>query len=761
MGISNENFLDQYVEVDQYSDITLSDSRVTFSTIRRKAISRVNRDYGVGFFEGSWEQRYEFRISAVDSYGQVDVWGVNNQDQALNKSYGDRDPCMKSVVSYSSNVFYQYMYNADTNWASGSSTYSLNTVTFVTMVYTKDGGTNNTGELVAHTCTGNYFGEGGSSLTSTVTLNFTVGTIDFPAMRYVYGLSGQLHASSTQDITGYTQNLNLGATAANYPDTVGSDSGWTNPANSIDSDTTTYTYQEFTSGDDDNYRVDWDSDPLPYASGIKFKVGITDETDINIDVEVDTTSSSFDTEFDNYYTLDANDNSYSVIFNSGTKYLVEDIDFIVDLPGGEATTDVRIYDIYAIAFKPDAVTLSSPADTITNQSISGTLSWTSPRTGGANTVDIYLRATDNSFVDGDRVTVGGSHALVSYNYSGLSPNTAYYWKITSINSDGSTDSAIRSFTTAAAAGQAITPDPIDTATEVDATDLLGWTNGANTTTVNVYLNTFSPPTTQVSTGTLITSFDPNIDYENTYYWRIDSVNIASDITTGTIWSFTTSDYPILKKYYQIERSDKDSPSNTVIIAQYLEGSDVVNYIPDNVGTSTISFNEDPSLLPDGIYCYSVIAYYSNGDSCITESEPSECYEIQVIDGEFVAYPSRDIYELSLTLVAGGKFNLHFRYESINGESIPTSFLIYHNLGGSNDWEVINDYTYYYNIGSYEYVTDTYYHGQEVEFRIFPSKLAFGNTSIRSNDLTVSGIADAEAPELPVIFTDIEIKELEE
>jgi len=76
MGISNENFLDQYVEVDQYSDITLSDSRVTFSTIQRKAISRVNRDYGVGFFEGSWEQRYEFRISAVDSYGQVDVWGV-------------------------------------------------------------------------------------------------------------------------------------------------------------------------------------------------------------------------------------------------------------------------------------------------------------------------------------------------------------------------------------------------------------------------------------------------------------------------------------------------------------------------------------------------------------------------------------------------------------------------------------------------------------------------------------------------------------
>jgi len=211
----------------------------------------------------------------------------------------------------------------------------------------------------------------------------------------------------------------------------------------------------------------------------------------------------------------------------------------------------------------------------------------------------------------------------------------------------------------------------------------------------------------------------------------------------------------------ITRYNVDSPSDSTIIVEYLEGSDTSNYISEVIGSSTVSFYEDPLLLPDGVYCYQLIGYYNNGITCNEESEASECYEIEVRGGEFIAYPSRDISELSLTLLSGGRFNLKFRYDSRNGESIPTSYLIYHNLGGSNDWELINNYTYYYNIGSYEYITDRYEHGQEVEFRVYPTKVAFGNTSIRSNNLTVSGIADAESPGLPIISTDIDIAELEE
>jgi len=97
--------------------------------------------------------------------------------------------------------------------------------------------------------------------------------------------------------------------------------------------------------------------------------------------------------------------------------------------------------------------------------------------------------------------------------------------------------------------QATTPSPADSATNQSVDATTSWVDGGNTLTYNVYFGTDETPdeTELVSENQSGTTYDPStLDYNTTYYWRIDSVNIASDITTGTIWSFTTSDYPILK-----------------------------------------------------------------------------------------------------------------------------------------------------------------------------------------------------------------------
>ncbi len=105
------------------------------------------------------------------------------------------------------------------------------------------------------------------------------------------------------------------------------------------------------------------------------------------------------------------------------------------------------------------------------------------------------------------------------------------------------------------------PSPIDQATDVPRDVVLSWIAGQYAATHDVYFGTVAddvndasrdnPMGVLVSQGQAGTSYDPDIplDFETTYYWRIDEVNAAPDfaIFKGDLWSFTTE--PIA---YEIE-----------------------------------------------------------------------------------------------------------------------------------------------------------------------------------------------------------------
>jgi hypothetical protein len=84
---------------------------------------------------------------------------------------------------------------------------------------------------------------------------------------------------------------------------------------------------------------------------------------------------------------------------------------------------------------------------------------------------------------------------------------------------------------------ATNPDPADGATNVSTTLTLSWSAGARTESHDVYFGTSSPPAFQENQAG--TSFSPGtLEYDTTYYWRIDEVN-SIGTTAGTLWSFTT------------------------------------------------------------------------------------------------------------------------------------------------------------------------------------------------------------------------------
>ena len=118
------------------------------------------------------------------------------------------------------------------------------------------------------------------------------------------------------------------------------------------------------------------------------------------------------------------------------------------------------------------------------------------------------------------------------------------------------------------AGQSITgppttatgPSPADGTVDVAQDTLLSWTASAFAVSHNVYFGTSrddvngagvgDPRGVLVSEGQASSSFEPEsvLDFEQTYYWRVDEVNAAPDNTIfkGEVWSFTVEPfaYPI-------------------------------------------------------------------------------------------------------------------------------------------------------------------------------------------------------------------------
>jgi hypothetical protein len=93
--------------------------------------------------------------------------------------------------------------------------------------------------------------------------------------------------------------------------------------------------------------------------------------------------------------------------------------------------------------------------------------------------------------------------------------------------------------------QATDPDPQDGAISVAIDSDLSWIAGADATSHDVYFGGNFPLNGGDFEGNQgATAFAPGaLDYNTTYYWRIDEVN-DSGTTTGTVWSFSTEAAPL-------------------------------------------------------------------------------------------------------------------------------------------------------------------------------------------------------------------------
>ncbi|MBN2316080.1 MAG: hypothetical protein JXM79_19290 [Sedimentisphaerales bacterium] len=194
-----------------------------------------------------------------------------------------------------------------------------------------------------------------------------------------------------------------------------------------------------------------------------------------------------------------------------------------------------------------------PADGADHESSWVTLRWSS----GDLTVshDVYLGDNFDDVNDATRDSdVFRSNQTTNFYVAGfpgfafpdgLVPGTTYYWRIDEVNDDDPNSpwkGSIWSFWVLPK--KAYEPNPADGTEFVDTELTLTWTPGMNAVLHTVYISDNFDEVNNATVGSsqTDTTFTPDtLEFETTYYWRVDEFDGVT-MHKGDIWSFTTKPF---------------------------------------------------------------------------------------------------------------------------------------------------------------------------------------------------------------------------
>ena len=187
---------------------------------------------------------------------------------------------------------------------------------------------------------------------------------------------------------------------------------------------------------------------------------------------------------------------------------------------------------------PDKVTLLTPINGATNQSISGTLTWQAT----SNTIDYTLEvSTVSNFAS---TVISEVLTGTSYNYSGLNNATTYYWRVRARNNDGYGQwSDTWSFTTIVPIpGQVTLSSPANNSTGQNTSLFVYWNSVLHASTYELQVATDAGFSNLILDLTNLTNLNYSISglsAGTTYYWRVRARNVAGVGAWSDIWNFTT------------------------------------------------------------------------------------------------------------------------------------------------------------------------------------------------------------------------------
>ena len=260
--------------------------------------------------------------------------------------------------------------------------------------------------------------------------------------------------------------------------------------------------------------------------------------------------------------------------------------------------------VWSFSIPPKTAYAPFPANDTESVAPEVQLSWTPGF--GAKLHTVYF---GDNFDEVSNATGGLPMGKTTYTPGQLELAKTYYWRIDEFDVVETHKGDIWSFTTKGAVGS---PEPANGAVDVTQTPVLTWVPGIYAASHQVYFGTEAASLELKGSGNLgAESYEPGmLEWDSTYYWRIDEVNNANADSpwTGPLWSFTTANFLIVddfESYNDFDPIDPVSPTDPVsnnIFAAWIDGFDnpaengsVVGYMNTPYAEQTIVHSGNQSM----------------------------------------------------------------------------------------------------------------------------------------------------------------------
>jgi hypothetical protein len=223
-------------------------------------------------------------------------------------------------------------------------------------------------------------------------------------------------------------------------------------------------------------------------------------------------------------------------------------------------------DVWSFSIPPKTAYFPEPADGAEGVGINDRLSWTPGF--GAKLHTVYFGET---FDEVDTAEAGSAQGTANYSPGTLKMATNYYWRVDEFDIFETHKGGVWSFTTE---GAVSSPSPANGAVNVSQTPVLTWTPGFGATH-EVYFGADAGALEKKASGSLgAETFEPEqLEWNTTYYWRIDEANSANAESpwTGPLWSFTTADFLIIDDMEAYNDLDPADPASNRIFNAWIDG----------------------------------------------------------------------------------------------------------------------------------------------------------------------------------------------
>jgi len=202
----------------------------------------------------------------------------------------------------------------------------------------------------------------------------------------------------------------------------------------------------------------------------------------------------------------------------------------------------------------------------------------------------------DNFDDVKNAAGGLAQGATTYTPGPLKLAKTYYWRIDEFDSVATYKGDVWSFTTQGAIGS---PKPSNGAVDVKQTQVLSWSPGDNAASHQIYFGTDKEVVRNANTGSPeykgsrnlgSETYDPGmLEWNTTYYWRIDEVNNVNPDSpwTGPLWSFTTADFLVVDDFESYNDLNPEDPESNRIFKAWLDGLD------DPTNGSVVGYDNPP------------------------------------------------------------------------------------------------------------------------------------------------------------------------